>query len=351
MLFSFATISVFLLSFEMKRISYILRLLITAILLLYVLQKVGLFDAEKRAELFLLLRSVSIPLLLLSFFVSLLLNLSSAYKWYLLLRSRKIVVSFFRAWALYMIGIFFSLFLPTSMGGDLIRIHEMGKMTGKRAEAAASVFIERFSGMVILFLLTMVALFMQRQLLSVVWMTVSLLFAVTASLALIWVIVDERPYRFITNLLSNRSGLLDKILSKVDKIHCAVLEYRDDRSALFIALLNTFIFYFLAVLNVYVTALAFSAEVQFSELLVAVPLIMFIMNLPISIGGIGLMEFAFIFIFDISGYSSALALSTALLMRFKSFFDAGMGAVLYPLLFRKTVTPLEEHSEEKDAAK
>jgi len=75
---------------------------------------------------------------------------------------------------------------------------------------------------------------------------------------------------------------------------------------------------------VYVTALAFSAEVRFSELLVAVPLIMFIMNLPISIGGIGLMEFAFIFIFDISGYSSALALSTALLMRFKSFLTLGL---------------------------
>ncbi|HID70138.1 MAG TPA: flippase-like domain-containing protein [Desulfobacterales bacterium] len=335
----------------MKRISYILRLLITAVLLYYVLQKVGLFDTEKRADLFVLLQSVSIPILFLSFFVSLLLNLSSAYKWYLLLRSRGVTVSFFKTWALYMIGIFFSLFLPTSMGGDLIRIHELGKMTGKRAEAAASVFVERFSGMVILFLLTIVALFMQRELLSVAWMTISLLFAVTASLALIWVIVDERPYRFITKLLSNRVGFIDKILAKVDKIHCAVLEYRDDRAALIIAILNTFVFYFLAVLNVYVTALAFNAEVQFSELLVAVPLIMFIMNLPISIGGIGLMEFAFIFVFEISGYSSALALSTALLMRLKSFFDAGMGGILYPLLSGDTALVSEKYTNEENELK
>jgi len=235
-----------------------------------------------------------------------------------------------------MIGIFFSLFLPTSMGGDLIRIHELGKITGKRAEAAASVFIERFSGMVILFLLTIVALFMQRELLSVAWMTMSLLVAVTASGGLIWVIVDERPYRFLTKLLSGRAALVDKILVKLDKLHGAVVEYRDDRSALFIALLNTFVFYFLAVLNVYVTALAFSTDVQFQDILVAVPLIMFIMNLPISIGGIGLMEFAFVFIFEISGYSGALALSTALLMRVKIFFDAGLGGVLYPLLSRET---------------
>lgn len=335
----------------MKRTGYILRLLITAALLFYVLQKVGLFDTEKRADLFVLLQSVSIPILLLSFLVSLLLNLSSGYKWYLLLRSREVDVSLFKTWALYMIGIFFSLFLPTSMGGDLIRIHELGKMTGKRAEAAASVFIERFSGMVILFLLTLVALFMQRELLSVAWMTVSLLFAVSASAALIWVIVDERPYRFITKILSNRAGFIDKILSKVDKIHCAVLEYRDDRSALVIAILNTFVFYFLAVLNVYVTALAFNGEVQFSELLVAVPLIMFIMNLPISIGGIGLMEFAFIFIFEISGYSSALALSTALLMRLKSFSDAGMGGLLYLLISSDRTVISEQYSEQENGLK
>ncbi len=335
----------------MKRISYIIRLLITAVLLLYVLQKVGLFDPEKRGDLFVLLQSVRIPILLLSFFVSLLLNLSSAFKWYLLLRSRGVVVSFFKTWALYMVGIFFSLFLPTSMGGDLIRIHELGKLTGKRAEAAASVFIERFSGMVILFLLTIVALPMQRELLSVTWMTISLLFAVTASLVLIWVIVDERPYRFITKLLSNRLGFIDKILSKVEKIHCAVLEYRDDRTALIIAILNTFVFYILAVINVYVTALAFSTEVQFRELLIAVPLIMFIMNLPISIGGIGLMEFAFVFIFGISGYSSALALSTAILMRLKSFFDAATGGLLYPLLSKDSAKVSEQYTKEENVLK
>ena len=331
----------------MKRIAYIIRLLITAVLLLYVLQKVGLFDAASRTELFGLIGSVRIPILLLSLFVSLLLNLSSAFKWYLLLHSRGIAVSFFRAWALYMVGIFFSLLLPTSMGGDLIRIHELGRFTGKRAEAAASVFVERFSGMVILFFLTIVSVLMQRQLLSVAWMTFSLLLAVSASLAVIWIIVDERPYTFVKTWLNSRVPFLIGILGKVDKVHCAVLEYRDDRRALFIALLNTFVFYLLAVVNVYVTALAFSSEIGFTELLVAVPLIMFIMNLPISIGGIGLMEFAFIFIFDISGYSSALALSTALLMRLKSFFDAGLGGILYPQFSRSLTGVRENKPEEK----
>ncbi len=318
----------------MKRIGYILRLLMTALLLLYVLYKVGLFDAEGRANFFALIGSVSIPIFFLSLAVSQLLNLSSGFKWYLLLRSRGIKVSFFRAWGLYMVGICFSLALPTSMGGDLIRIHELSRFTGKRAEAAASVFVERFSGMVVLFFFTVIAVFMQRQLLSVTWMVISLIIAIAASVAVIWIIVDERPYSFVKTWLQRRMPFLTGILGKFDKLHQAVLEYRDDRLALVIALLNTFVFYLLAVVNVYVTARAFSPEIGFAELLVAVPLIMFIMNLPISIGGIGLMEFAFIFIFDISGYTSALALSTALLMRFKSFVDAGVGGLLYPVLSR-----------------
>ncbi len=330
----------------MKRIGYFLRLIITAVLLLYVLQKVGLFDAEGRGKLLGLIRSVSIPILFLSLLVSQLLNLSSGFKWFLLLRSRGIEVSFFRAWGLYMVAICFSLLLPTSMGGDLIRIHELGRFTGKRAEAAASVFVERFSGMVILFFLTVVAVFMQRQLLSVAWMTISLMVAIGGSAAIIWIIIDERPYRFVTAFLRNKLPFLTGILGKIDKLHQAVLEYRHDRWALFIAFINTFVFYFLAVVNVYVTALAFNTEIRFMELLVAVPLIMFIMNLPISIGGIGLMEFSYIFVFDISGYSSALALSTALLMRFKSLVDAGIGGVLYPILSRALPELPEQTSEE-----
>jgi uncharacterized protein (TIRG00374 family) len=247
-----------------------------------------------------------------------------------------------------MVGIFFSLLLPTSMGGDLIRIHELARYTGKRAEAAASVFVERFSGMVILFFLTILAILMQRQLLSVVWMSVSIGLAVIASVGVIWVIVDERPYGFVRTWMGRRASFLDAVLGKVDKLHAAVLEYRDDRRALFIALLNTFLFYILAVVNVYVTALAFSPEIRFSGLLVAVPLIMFIMNLPVSIGGIGLMEFAFVFIFDISGYSSALALSTALLMRLKSFIDAGMGGLLYPMFSRGLPSSGEEREKSRE---
>jgi hypothetical protein len=55
---------------------------------------------------------------------------------------------------------------------------------------------------------------------------------------------------------------------------------------------------------------------------------MLIMNLPVSIGGLGLMEASYTVAFEILGYSAELGLITALLMRGKALLDALVGGVI-----------------------
>ena len=90
----------------------------------------------------------------------------------------------------------------------------------------------------------------------------------------------------------------------------------------------------IAVVNVWISALAFDSTVIFNKILNAVAIILLIMNLPVSIGGLGLMEFSYAFTFELIGYSVALALSVALLMRLKTIVDAIIGAVIHLLLNR-----------------
>jgi uncharacterized membrane protein YbhN (UPF0104 family) len=78
-----------------------------------------------------------------------------------------------------------------------------------------------------------------------------------------------------------------------------------------------------------VSSRAFFPEVTFTSMLLAVPAIMLVMNLPVSIGGLGLMEAAYALLFPLFGYTPALALSTALLMRFKTLVYGGVGAILH----------------------
>ncbi len=74
----------------------------------------------------------------------------SAYKWQLLLAGRARHQPYAWVLAVYLVGQFANNFLPTTVGGDAVRIAQLGRRIGSYAEAAASVFLERLTGFVAL---------------------------------------------------------------------------------------------------------------------------------------------------------------------------------------------------------
>lgn len=308
------------------------RIAATAALLTYVLHKAGLFKPQGWQELFAIFTHAHLWFVLASLGAGILANFASAVKWFMLCRSQGISVSLWRLWAYYMVGKFFSLVLPSSIGGDVVRMRELGRYTGRYADATASVFVERFSGLATLVVLALVAVVVNLELFNLPWLTFGLGCGALAVGAICWLIIDQRPFNWLQKRCGNRLPLLHNLFTKIGKFQQAVLVYQHDPQALWWALLNSLVFYFIAVVNVWVTVLAFRAELDFISVLVAVPVILFIMNLPFSIGGIGLMEFAYSFTLGLFDVHPSVAISTALLMRAKTLFDAGVGSLLYPLV-------------------
>ncbi len=317
-----------------ESVSVAVRTGITITLLIYVAFKAGLFTGSGREALMELIASARGSFVVFSIMMSPLLNFSSSLKWYMLLISRGIRVELWRLFLYYIVAKFYNLALPTSMGGDVVRIFSLGSHTGRQAEALASVFVERFSGMVTLIFITMITLLVNLKTFNMPIITISLIVCTLIVIIVVWLVFDDRPYNAFRKFSDNRWRFLDQLLAKIDKVHEAVGKYKNDPCALWIAIINSLIFYFLAVINVWVSSLAFNSETNFYTILIGVPVILIIMNLPVSIGGIGLMEFAYIFTFELIGYSPALGLSTALLMRFKTFIDAGAGGLIHLLLLK-----------------
>ncbi len=272
-----------------KRLFAWLRGAVTVGLLLYVCHKAGLFDPRGRDTLLGLLREVNLPLLLLSLLISVVMNGASALKWWMLLRSRGHRPSYGRLLGYYYVGKFFNLVLPTSMGGDVVRVWALGRDTGSASEALASVFVERFSGLVTMTLLVVLALVVHHQAYNRPLITVSLGACAIGIAAVIWLILDVRPLGLIQRLATGRLVVLDGLLTRLDRVHRAVAAYGNNHAALWWAFLNSLLFYALAVMNIWVSTLAFSRDIRFESILVTVPAVLLIMNLPISIGGIGLM--------------------------------------------------------------
>ncbi len=330
-----------------RSLNIVARWIVSIALILYIFYKVDL------QQLWRTLTSVDLTYFFLSIAITPVLIFLSSWKWQVILRAQGIRASGWRLFWLYMVGYFFNTILPTNVGGDVVRAYALGKSTGENAKAFASVFIERFTGLTALILVALVAFFAAIRTLWDFWLNVAMVVSVIGYVVLLGVIYNRRYLSWLAGKI--KIGVMRKILAKVQKFQQATLSIADHPGTLVFAMINSFVFYFAAVVNVYVTAKAFNCPFTMLDSLILTPIIMVVMMLPISIGGIGLAEWAYFFTFERFGFTGAMGLSVALLMRFKALVVGVFGGIYYSTLGIRideqvTVQPEERHIGEGDVA-
>ena len=80
-----------------------------------------------------------------------------ALRWQLLLEAKHVSVPLGWLTRTYFVALFAGQFLPAAIGGDAVRVVELGRRTGDAPEAVASVLIDRLVGLVSLVVLAIVA--------------------------------------------------------------------------------------------------------------------------------------------------------------------------------------------------
>lgn len=69
------------------------------------------------------------------------------FRWWLLLKTQSVFIDLWMAVKLNFLGLFYNNFMPSSVGGDLLRAWYVTKHTDTRFEAALSVFVDRVIGL------------------------------------------------------------------------------------------------------------------------------------------------------------------------------------------------------------
>jgi uncharacterized membrane protein YbhN (UPF0104 family) len=87
------------------------------------------------------------PLWLLSLLILVLSQVISSYRWYLLLQPLDFTLSWFRVFKIYFTGMFFSLFLPTVVGGDAVKTFYIADNMKRAPSAFYTVLADRVIGM------------------------------------------------------------------------------------------------------------------------------------------------------------------------------------------------------------
>ncbi len=337
--------------FFSNKVKTVLKIVATSALLIWVINSANITSKEGFNQFLSSIQNANLTLLALAILLIPITNMVSTIKWYYLVKAKNIVIGYWHLFKFYIIGNFFNLILPSSIGGDLIRVHLLGQHSKKYADSAAIIFIERVTGLITLIIYTFISLIIVSKLFPSGLLFYGLIAAFFGIIFLVLLLTNKTLFLKTKKIICTRIKSLEKMFVKIEKMHNSLHDLSKNKSVMATAFLNSFFFYIMAVINTWVSLLVFNTEVTLETIVLAVPIIMFIMNLPVSIGNLGIMEFAFTFVLTKFGITPHEALSLALLTRLKFFLDAGIGGALYAFMPSSINKEKLEHDIEHDVQK
>ena len=235
----------------------------------------------------------------------------SSYRWKLLLPEQ---FTLRRLFSLYMIGAFFSSFLPGVIGGDVVKAYYLNKDAKKLSVTLASIFMDRYLGYVSLMTIGIVAFpFTLSYFAGSVYewlMPVILLTFVVGSL-LFFALRIGRRFKVIAEFY-DYFGII-----------------RQKKGVIVKAVLLSVVIQLIGFAAVAVLASAMGEDIPILLLLVFLPIVITIMSMPISISGLGVREVSFVALFGLIHIAPEAATSLSLSWFFSTFIGSIPGLAAY----------------------
>ena len=261
----------------------------------------------------------------------------SAVRWTVLSRPLGFAMGLSGMTVYYFIGMFFNLFAPGTVGGDLSKIYYLTRegqaaraetWAGATLRATVSVLADRAVGMCVLIWLGAAGLmlFSNYEIPAVVR---SSTYAVSLGL-LIGSIVVPLGTRF----LPQDSHPL------ISKLRVALHSYRREGGAIPMALALSLIVHLIQTWMHVVMGKALHLDLPFSFCLILYPLVGTFSAIPISFGGIGLRESGYMFLLGTLGLGSEKGIAFGVLLFIVVTLDSLVGGLLF-LIKRKEGSPAQ----------
>jgi uncharacterized protein (TIRG00374 family) len=243
----------------------------------------------------------------------------SAYRWQILAEAQGDKIPLGYLVKSYLIGKFFNTFLPTTYGGDVVRILHGSRYSTSIVKSTAIVVVERMTGTIVLFFFALGASFgriKMAQSIPVVWVAIALGLAGVAAIVVFFLPVTGRALE-----RGPEHGFFRKALDKASLFRKTVISYRHHpkpfiRAMAYAVLLQfTVIFYFILI------GKSFGLPIPALDYFIFIPLSLLLQMFPVTINGLAVRDMTFVAIFAYYGLSSSQALSF-------SFMDLGYGLLV-----------------------
>jgi uncharacterized membrane protein YbhN (UPF0104 family) len=248
-----------------------------------------------------------------------------AYRWKVLLQIQKLEVPLSRLTSLYFIGTFFNSVLPTGFGGDVVRMYELSKQSDQGTESVSTVLVDRLCGFVVLFIMASLALPFSYHLIPP--LVSAMIVGITVLTLLgVWMALSDGVWGWLSAV-----PLVKRLIGmpKVQQFRFSLAAYRT--RAISGALLASLAFNVLLMVFNYLIALALGIRISPWYFLIFIPIISFLLTLPVSLSGIGVREGGYVLLFGQAGVPSSLAFALSLCVYAAAVATGLIGGLLYAL--------------------
>lgn len=292
--------------------------------------------------------------LLLTVFTYVLFIWISAWRWQVLLAAQGLKFSTPYLTRVFTIGLFFCKILPTSIGGDVMRIAYTSR-PGKTAEAFSATLLDRLLGFQSLTFLAVITAFFVLftsggtvKIAAGKWSGPGVVFLLLAVLLFLFlftaVLFNDTCHRFANRLLQRGPRWIAEM---VDRSYQAVKAFRHQPRALAKSFLSGIGVQAALSLAWFFAARSIQATVPVGYYFIFIPILNIVVNIP-TIGGLGVREAAFVLFFTPGYLPGHLSAQQALAVAIIFLAIDLVFAILGGILFAFTSRPGKNHNSNKE---
>ncbi len=234
-------------------------------------------------------------------------------------------ISYWKLVALYYIGYFFNNFLPSGVGGDVVRGYIAGRAIDNMASAYSSVLAERVTGILATVFLSLLALpfvdYRPQVVAASVALNAGLWLFVAAFMLLPSEVIAEKLFGFLPFGLGEKLGNFAKTLRS----------YRHMPKTLATGFLASALYQASIILVVALAGAFAGAKMPLQFYFATVPLVWVISLIPISLNAIGVREASFAYFFALFGSTQSKGFLVSIVVFGISVAAGVVGGIIFAL--------------------
>ncbi len=278
-------------------VGVVVRIVVTAVIFFLIFRSIDLQAVLET------MKNIVPRLLLLGLLFQIFSTFLASYRWHRVMRPLGFPMSFGFYLKSYFKGSFFNQGLPTSIGGDAIRVLDVARNGYRKRDAFYGVFVDRVLGLVGLLLLNLLANTLNPNLLpDGVFLTINVLVGggLLGFVLLLGFRCLEWPKRWTpTRLFHTISETFARVL------------YDKNESA--VQLLLSVLVHLLSMIAIFLIGRSVELEFDLLTFLIIVPPVILLTLIPVSLAGWGVREGAMIGLFTLIGADKSVVLSMSIL--------------------------------------